>query len=158
MLLSNHKNSFLVSASSIAPIEVTSSALKRMLSYYQVMPYFPDFLYSFGPTNSDERESSRFSGCRTEKTLQTIKPALVLPALNRSGKRYQLCCTLKSTARSSVASGSSPPAGKVWRIRSAVIYHQFDVDCGTQLWIIGDPLEGIQELIREHIHEKKNLR
>ncbi|KAK0743530.1 hypothetical protein B0T18DRAFT_439395 [Schizothecium vesticola] len=114
-----------------------------MLSYYQVMPCFPDFLYSFGPKNGEERESSRFSGFRTEKTLQSIKPALVIPALNRSGKRYQLCCTLKSTSR-------------VWRIRSAVVYHQFDVDCGTQLWIIGDPIQGIQELVREHIHEKKN--
>lgn len=118
------------------------------------MPYFPDFLYSFGPKNGEERESSRFSGFRTEKTLQKIKPELVLPALNRSGKRYQLCCTLKSTSR--VDLGSGPSAVKIWRIRSAVVYHQFDIDCGTQLWIIGDPIQGIQDLVREHIHEQKN--
>ena len=45
---------------------------------------------------------------------------------------------------------------KTWRIRSAVVYHQFDIQKGTQLWIIGDPLQGIHDLIQEHIHEDKN--
>ena len=37
-----------------------------------------------------------------------------------------------------------------------MIYHQFDIEYGTQLWIIGDPLQGIHELVQEHLHEKKN--
>lgn len=37
-----------------------------------------------------------------------------------------------------------------------MIYHQFDIENGKQLWIIGDPLHGIHELIQEHLHEKKN--
>jgi hypothetical protein len=147
---------FLESASSVAPIETTASALKRVLSYYQVMPYFPDFLYSFGPRNSDERESAGFSSFRTETTLQNAKPALEMPALKRSGRRFQFCATFKGTSSVSFDNGHDSKTTQTWRIRSAVIYHQFDIQYGTQLWIIGDPLQSIHGIVREHIHEDKS--
>ncbi|KAK4451108.1 hypothetical protein QBC34DRAFT_58067 [Podospora aff. communis PSN243] len=146
---------FLESASSVAPIETTASALKRVLSYYQVMPYFPDFLYSFGPRNSDERESAGFSSFRTETTLQNVKPALDMPALKRSGRRFQFCATFKGISSVLFDNGHGSKT-ETWRIRSAVIYHQFDIQYGTQLWIIGDPLQSIHGIVREHIHEQKD--
>lgn len=118
------------------------------------MPCFLDFLYTFGPKNGDERESTRFSGFRTEKEFRSVNPALEISALNRSGRRYQVCYTLKSVALKSVDERSM--ISKTWRIRSAVIYHQFDIQNGTQLWIIGDPLQGIHDLVQEHVHEKKD--
>lgn len=159
MLSSSHsvtysRPRFLPTASSVAPLEITLAALKRVLSYYQVMPCFLDFLYIFGSKNGDKRESTRFSSFRTEKTFQNIHTALEIAPLRRSGKRYQLCYTLKSVTLKSVDKGSM--INKTWRVRSAAIYHQFDVQFGTQLWIIGDPLEGIQDLVREHVHEHKN--
>jgi len=141
----------------VAPVEITASALKRILNYYQVMPYFPDFLYTYGPRNGNERESTRFSGFRTEKTLDNVKPALDIPTLNRSGKRYQICCTLKSTSRPAPEAGSdASKTPQTWRVRSAVIYHQFDIEYGTQFWIVGDPLQSLHELIQEHVHDKKS--
>ncbi|KAK5659158.1 hypothetical protein OQA88_1248 [Cercophora sp. LCS_1] len=145
---------FLTTASSVAPLEITPAALKRILAYYQVMPCFLDFLYTFGPKNAEERESTRFSGFRTEKTFRNTMPSMDIPALRRSGKRYQLCYTLKSIALKS--EDDSSPINKTWRVRSAVFYHQFDIQYGTQLWIIGDPLQGIHDLVQEHIHEKKD--
>ncbi|KAK0729526.1 hypothetical protein B0H67DRAFT_559020 [Lasiosphaeris hirsuta] len=147
---------FLATASSVDPLEITPDALKRVLSYYQVMPCFPDFLYTFGAKNGDDREITRFSGFRTEKTFRNANAAMEIPALNRSGKTYQLCYTLKSVSLKPVTDGHLDPIiNKAWRIRSAVIYHRFDIEYGTQLWIIGDPLEGIHEVVQEHIHEKK---
>ncbi|KAK1751005.1 hypothetical protein QBC47DRAFT_351783 [Echria macrotheca] len=145
---------FLPTASSVDPLEITPAALKRLLAYFQVFPSVLDFLYTFGPKNGGERESTHFSGFRTEKTFRNIQPALEIPALGRSGKRYQLCCTLKSVALKSV--DEKAMINKTWRVRSAVIYHQFDIEKGTQLWILGDPLLGIHKLVQEHIHEQKN--
>ncbi|KAK3392809.1 hypothetical protein B0H63DRAFT_2043 [Podospora didyma] len=147
---------FLPSRSSVKPLELTQNALKRILSYHQVAPCLLDFLYCYGHADGTETESARFSGLRTEKTLRGSNPALNIPALNRSGRRYQMCYTLKGVDLKTADATGKAIIDKTWRTRPALIHHQFDIEKGTQLWIIGDPLQGIQNLITEHIHEKKS--
>ncbi|CAJ2504351.1 Uu.00g117450.m01.CDS01 [Anthostomella pinea] len=144
---------FLVAAGSTQPLELTPAALQRILSYFQVMPSILNFLYAYGGRNGDDREL-RFSGFRTEKTLADPNPGLVLDALNRSGKRYQMCYNLKTVAVKDI--DKSNLINMSWKIRQASVYHQFDVEKGTQSWIIGDPLETMNGLVREHIHEERS--
>jgi len=119
------------------------------------MPWFLDFLYCFGSKDGRDRDSTRFSCFRAEKTLRDVKAGLDIDALNRSGRRYQLCYTLKSVDPKPESNKPDDLVNKAWRIRSAVVYHQFDVEKATQLWILGDPLQGFRDLIQEHLHEDK---
>ena len=106
--------------------------LMRLLSYHQVMPRYLEFLFLFGQRANPH--DLRYSGFREQTSLELQTPGQKLPALRRSGKHYQLCYNLKSVG------SSSPPdtalTNQHWSIRHAAIYHQFDVEMGTTLWII----------------------
>ncbi|KAI1339832.1 hypothetical protein F5Y15DRAFT_415751 [Xylariaceae sp. FL0016] len=144
---------FLITAGSIEPLELTPKTLQQILSYLQVMPAILDFLYCFGGRDGEDREL-RFSGFRTEKTMARPNSGLVLNALNRSGKRFQMCYNLKTVAVKEVDHNSL--IDMTWKIRQAVIHHQFDIETGTQSWVIADPLGTMEELTREHIHGERN--
>lgn len=137
------------------PMELTAKTLKRILSYHQVMPSFLDFIYMYGSRYGKDREI-RFSRFRTEKSLDNPYADLELDALNRSGKRYQICYNLKTVALKQT--DDKKAINKEWKIRQSFFYHQFDVEKATQLWIIGDPLSAIRSWVAEHIHAHQNHR
>ncbi|KAJ0163381.1 hypothetical protein CTA2_3082 [Colletotrichum tanaceti] len=113
--------------------------LLRLVTFYQVMPQFLDFLQVYASRHGRDREL-RFSGFRTDKTLTDPVEGTKIPELGRSVRRYQLCFNLKTV---------SPKDGGNWKIRQAVFHHQFDVVRGTQLWIVGDPHATLKERITE---------
>ncbi|KAI4618653.1 hypothetical protein J4E80_005255 [Alternaria sp. BMP 0032] len=129
-------------------LKFTLDSLCQLLTYYQVMPEYLDFMLVFG-SKSDERDL-RFSGFRDQIRL---KPSASgrhdIPELGRSGKVFQLCYNLKSVYMKS----SSKENRKLdaWSIRNAAFYHQFDVEYGTTLWIVTkggrDILDQYQNLI-----------
>ncbi|OLN86219.1 hypothetical protein CCHL11_04097 [Colletotrichum chlorophyti] len=122
-------------ASTIGPLELDVRMLLRLMTFYQVMPQFLDFLYVYASSHGRDREL-RFSGFRTEKVLGDAAPGSIIPELGRSGRRYQLCLNLKTVAKKNDGD---------WKVRQATIHHQFDVGQGTQLWMIGDPHAVLKE-------------
>ncbi|CAN9426644.1 unnamed protein product [Alternaria alternata] len=129
-------------------LKLTRESLCQIMSYYQVVPVYLDFMLVFG-SKSDARDL-RFSGFRDQIQL---KPSTSghhgIPELGRSGRIFQLCYNLKSVHLEK--RGSEQPEPTDWSIRDAAFYHQFDVEYGTTLWIVTkgglDVLDRYQELV-----------
>ncbi|KAK2730033.1 hypothetical protein CKAH01_09811 [Colletotrichum kahawae] len=135
----------LCTPSTVGPLQLHPRMLLRLMTFYQVMTPFLDFLYVYSSQHGEDREL-RFSGFRTEKALVNPDSGTIIPELGRSGRRYQLCLNLKTVARKNDGN---------WEIRQAIIYHQFDVGQGTQLWLIGDPHATLEKRVGELYHGSK---
>jgi hypothetical protein len=121
------------------------------MTYYQVMPQYLDFLFVYGSLHGEDREV-RYSGFRTESTLVNPVPGTIIPDIDRTGRRYQICYNLKTVALKR-NTGDDEDGPKKWKVRQAAIYHQFDVGTGTQLWMMGDPHAALKERISDVYHE-----
>ncbi|KAF2469602.1 uncharacterized protein BDR25DRAFT_228622 [Lindgomyces ingoldianus] len=122
-----------------------------LLSFHQVMPSYLDFMSAFGVQL--EQRDARFSGFHEQSTLGRPKdrrPAV--SELGRSGHGYQLCYNLKS-----VIDKAEPGKEKDWSIRQAALYHQFDVENNTALWICteGRKDDGLFDRIRDLTSDDK---
>lgn len=110
------------------------------------MPAYIDFMLVFG-AQSDAKDL-RFSGLREQICLKAPSKEHCIPELGRSGKLFQLCYNLKG-AQFKKRSNENIKLD-AWSIRQAVIYHKFDVEYGTTLWILTkgglDLLERYEEL------------
>ncbi|KAI4091311.1 MAG: hypothetical protein LQ344_004170 [Seirophora lacunosa] len=92
------------------------------------MPCYLDFMCVFGLSKS--ARELRFSGFRAQVLLKDPSPDSAIPDLGRSGRHFQMCYNLKGIAR--IPNGKS----MLWSIHQAAIYHQFDIEKGTTLWIV----------------------
>ncbi len=114
--------------------------LLRVLSYYQIIPDYIDFLLEFGGHKHDR--GKLYIGFQNQTRLK-YTPSLAVDYLGRSGQQFQLCYNLKSVGRlteSSVGrwaeSGHLAPCYDQWSFRQGAFHHQFDQVKGTALWII----------------------
>lgn len=111
------------------------------------MPAYLDFIMVFGAQS--EPKDLRFSGFREQVRLRTPATALPIKSLGRSGRHFQLCYNLKSVCFKKRSNEELKL--DEWSIRQAAIYHQFDVETGTALWIVtkggDDLLDRYEELI-----------
>jgi hypothetical protein len=96
------------------------------------MPVYLDFMLIFG--GQTDAKDPRFSGFREQIRLRNPTNGHAAPELGRSGKLFQLCYNLKGVK----LKNQSHENIKLdeWSIRDAAIYHKFDVECGTTLWIV----------------------
>lgn len=136
---------FLWAKHSRAYLKLTRNMLMRIMSYHQVMPRYLEFLFLFGQRSVPH--DLQYSGFREQTSLQSPSPAQVLPALGRSGRHYQLCYNLKSVGSSSPT--TTALRNQEWSIRQAAIYHRFDVELGTTLWIITKGDLGLKEDVQD---------
>lgn len=113
-------------------LKTTRASLTQIMTYHQVMPVYLDFMLVFG-AQSDAKDL-RFSGFREQIRLKVQPSRHVIPELGRSGRLFQLCYNLKGVQ----AKKQSNENIKLdeWSIRQAAIFHQFDVEHGTTLWIV----------------------
>lgn len=109
------------------------------------MPDFLDFLFGYGSHDGEDRDL-RYSCFRTETILSNPDEGNVIPDLERSGLRYQICYNLKAVSPMAVKKQGVPQ--EKWQIHRAAIQHQFDPMNGNQLWILGDPHAALKEKIR----------
>ncbi|KXH26373.1 hypothetical protein CNYM01_05261 [Colletotrichum nymphaeae SA-01] len=144
---------FLVTEDALAPLEAQHEMLTRLLTFYQVMPQFLDFLYVYGSPHGEDR-NLRFSGFRTEKVLMNPVPGTCIPDMGRSGRRFQICYNLKTVGLKFEQPGQQ--VNKVWKIRQAAVHHQFDLGSGVQNWICGDPHAVVKGLVQDMYHEKRD--
>jgi hypothetical protein len=128
-------------------LKITRSSLAEIMTYHQVMPAYLDFMLVFG-AQSDPKDL-RFSGFREQVKLRTPPPGSSIPTLGRSGRHYQLCYNLKS-AQFKKKSDENIKLDQ-WSIRQVAVYHQFDVELGTMLWVVTkggeDLLDQYEQLI-----------
>jgi hypothetical protein len=128
-------------------LKATRNSLAEIMTYHQVMPAYLDFMLVFG-AQSDPKDL-RFSGLREQVRLRAPSPGLSIPSLGRSGRHYQLCYNLKS-AQFKKKSDENIKLDE-WSIRQVAVYHQFDVELGTTLWIVTkggeDLLDQYEQLI-----------
>ena len=132
VVLNTDECRFIYADHSIAPLKITRKMLVRVLSYYQVMPSYLEFLFVFG-IHKHSREQ-RFSGFRSELMLSDGHNAAIA-SLGRSGRQFQLCYNLKTVGKW-MEKGQLRPSDENWSIRQGAFYHQFDVKNGNSLWII----------------------
>lgn len=121
----------------------------RILSYYQVMPHYIDFLLVYGAEEEDRE--LRFCGFRTQTTFVNPDAGQIIPDLNRSGRRYEICYNLKAVNPKD--SSEDRLINTRWKIRQYAVYHRFDLGTGCVLWIIADPREKVKKLIGEVMAE-----
>ena len=119
--------------------------LARILSYYQVMPSYLDFLLVFG-VHKHSREK-RFSGFR-QQVLWAKDSNLAIDCLGRSGREFQICYNLKAVAKSTEP-GLLTTSDKHWSIRQGAFHHQFDMEKGNSLWIVTRTGLDIKQRIEE---------
>ncbi|KAH8598326.1 hypothetical protein B0O99DRAFT_539553 [Bisporella sp. PMI_857] len=127
---------FFAGTDSREPLNLSKSLLLQILTYHQVMSGFLDFLFIFGKKNAkNETRDLRYSGFR-EKTMihSPLNQANAIPQLGRSGRQFELCYNLKTVVCKSDA--KEPLLNKEWSIRQGALYHKFDIETGTTLWIV----------------------
>jgi len=112
-------------------LKTTRDSLCRILTYHQVMPVYIDFMLVFG--GQSNAKDLRFSGFREQTRLKTPANGHPAPELGRSGKHFQLCYNLKGVQFKKESNENIKL--DEWSIRDAAIYHRFDVQYGTTLWI-----------------------
>ncbi|KAI0900158.1 hypothetical protein F4806DRAFT_280206 [Annulohypoxylon nitens] len=118
---------FIESSTSRGPLGCSKEQLTYLLTYYQVMPSFLDFVLSFSVRESPVAHAS----FRHENYLEKNSQELALPELKRSGIQIQHAFNLLSIERTSYADEKNQ-----WPLRQVAMYHSFDVTNGRSLWII----------------------
>lgn len=114
--------------------------LTALMTHHQVMPVFLDFLFLFG--YQEYPQDFYFSGFRSETRLTEQERSLCLPLLGRSGYTAQMCYNLKSPEESPIHSQWP------WSIRTAAIYHSWDIETGRTAWISVKGNDLLQKRIR----------
>ena len=126
-------------------LKTTLRALLEILTYHQVMPAYLDFMFVFG-AQSDPKDL-RFSSFRQQVLMKDSATGLPMPNLGHSGRHFQLCYNLKGVTFKRENQESIKL--NEWSIRQAAIYHQFDVEFGTTLWIVTKGRLDIQQRYKE---------
>jgi hypothetical protein len=131
-LLGSNASRYIHGQHSRDKLKTTRTSLTQIMTYHQVMPAYVDFVFLFGSQN--DANDLRFSGFRERIQLKTHPTCLSIPTLGRSGRHYQLCYNLKSIHQKNESNVNVTL--DEWSIRQVAIYHQFDVEHGTTLWIV----------------------
>jgi hypothetical protein len=102
--------------------------LACVLTHYQVMPNFLDFIFPFG--RQEYAEDFHFSGFREDTRQLLSDGGLRIPELDRSGLEIRMCYSLKS-----VEPWERNPDWP-WAVRQTALYHSFDLVTGKAFWIV----------------------
>ncbi|CAG8952521.1 hypothetical protein HYFRA_00009625 [Hymenoscyphus fraxineus] len=139
---------FLHAPNSRARLYTSRKLLTYILTYYQVMPSFLDFIFPFG--RQEHARDMYFSGFREESNLRSAHGGMKLPELGRSGREVRMSYNLKSME----------PSGQThmpWSLRQVAIYHSLDVETGKEFWVVVKGDELIKERIEDIIDFKGGL-
>lgn len=140
---------FLQSQSSRGALGCSREQLTLLLSYYQVMPSFLDFVFTFKPRTRPVAHAV----FRHESYLDKDSPTFSLNSPKRSGVQIQHAFNLLSVERADSSTELSQ-----WPMRQVAMYHSFDVVNGRCVWIFlkGNSIMGsrIFNATKSHRHLK----
>ncbi|ORY18635.1 hypothetical protein BCR34DRAFT_553947 [Clohesyomyces aquaticus] len=120
---------------------ITRKSLEALLSHYQVMPDYLEFMAVFGQRKG--AVDLRFSGFR-QITQEARSPQEYDPPLEDLMSGFQFCYNLKQAKVTQVNGGCK------WSIHNAAIYHQFDPTSGPR-WIITTEGSDLDRFFRDRI-------
>ncbi|KAH8894395.1 hypothetical protein GQ53DRAFT_745072 [Thozetella sp. PMI_491] len=128
---------FFTAPSGQSRLDITYQLACKVLTYFQVMPNYIDYLSVFKVNEDAETEVSdlRFSGFHERLLIAKPSRGLVVPQACLGGRNYQICYSLKSVANKSQGEKLSRDKWQ-WSPRQSAIHHQFDLEQGVSLWIV----------------------
>lgn len=132
-------NSFIDAPHSRDVLRISREMLMYILTYYQVMPGFLDFIFPFGL--QENAQDFHFSAFREETHLLPAEKSLAIKEIGRSGRNISMCFNLKGVERSDAQSWP-------WSMRQTSAYHSFDIETGKALWIFVKGNEVIEERVQ----------
>ena len=94
------------------------------MSFFQVKPFFLDFLFLFGRKTYEQ--GSYFSSFRHSPRLSPDRP---LPLVGRSDIALEICYNLQGAER------DRKSVGRPWSVRQTVVYHRLDLRTGACTWL-----------------------
>jgi hypothetical protein len=121
-------------------LNISKDMMLWLLSLFQVMPNFLEFVFPFGEQLYDY--DFQFSALRQDIRLRPGLRRSAYPDLDRSGEDFQLCFNLKSIE-------SKPEDGWGWSARQAAIFHSFDMKSGQASWIVIKAQDNLRERLTE---------
>lgn len=139
---------FLHAPNSRERLHTSRKLLTYILTYYQVMPSFLDFIFPFG--RQEHARDMYFSGFREESNLRSVRGSMELPELGRSGREIRMSYNLKSVE-------PTYQPHMPWSLRQVAVYHSLDIKTGKEFWVIAKGDELIQERIEDIIDSKGGL-
>ncbi|KAL9620221.1 MAG: hypothetical protein Q9160_005230 [Pyrenula sp. 1 TL-2023] len=132
---------FVGAESSRDVLKISHEMLLWILSFFQVLPPFLEFIFPFGKRLYDI--DFQFSGFRQDNRLSATLQRDAIPELGRSGQNYQICYNLKSV---------EPKEGQApwpWSCRQTAVFHVFDTKTGHASWIIIKANNVVKERLKE---------
>jgi hypothetical protein len=131
-----------------AHLDVSLQMASEILTYFQVMPNYIDFLSVFTVKFGEQVESVelRYSGLRERILLSGPGRGLQLPYIALGGRNYQLCYNLKCVA---LKERKRRKEDWLWSPRQGAFHHQFDTHQGASLWIITSARNTLQKRVQE---------
>lgn len=135
---------FVGAESSRDPLHISRDMALWILTFFQVLPSFLEFLFAFG--KQLRAVDFQFSGFREDNRVEAGLNRGPVPGLNRSGQDFQICYNLKTFE---YKAGIAWP----WSSRQTVVWHSFDVQTGRASWIAIKA----NDIIRERLKEVSNM-
>ena len=126
----------------------SSRQLKQILTHYQVMAPFLQFVFSFRA----REEPETMAAFRMEDRLHDSDSSLKILEMERSGRRIQHCFNL-ITVENDETQVEWP-----WPLRQAATYHSFDVVNGRAFWLSLKGNGGLSKRLKKSIPEHPLLR
>ena len=127
-------------------MNLSTDVLLRIFTYHQVPPCYLNFVTCSGSQTG--ASDVGFGGFRAHSLLKEPNISPKVLDLGRSGVYYRMSIKLQSNRRDTsigAITEDSRQGAFAYRRLTAAIYHQFDVDKGTALWIITNPLDRSSE-------------
>ncbi|EXJ92076.1 hypothetical protein A1O3_00626 [Capronia epimyces CBS 606.96] len=131
---------FVGADSSRDPLHISPDMAFWIISFFQVLPPFLEFLFAFGMQL--RAVDFQFSGFREDNRIEASLNRGRLPELGRSGKDFQICYNLKTFE---YKAGIAWP----WSSRQTVIWHSFDVENGHASWMAIKANDIIRDRLKE---------
>ncbi|KAM7198377.1 hypothetical protein V8F20_006138 [Naviculisporaceae sp. PSN 640] len=130
---------FFESDHSRAPLDCSSDMFTYVMTHHQVMAPFLDLALAFG--RQKVREDFYYTAFRHENYFDPVEgKRFAIPQLGRSGVEYRQCYNLFAVERSDAG-------GPSWSIRQTAVYHCFDMENGSALWVNISPHSEIKRRI-----------
>ncbi len=143
---------FIEAFSSRDVLDISKDMMLWILSVFQVMPNFLEFVFPFGEQLYDY--DFQFSAFRQDIRLSSGTTRGKYTEVLRSGQDFQMCYNLKSIEQ-------KPKDVWGWSARQAAIFHSFDVGTGQANWIIikanANLRERVGEALRKALYDNPSM-
>ena len=137
---------FVTAPSSRDNLKVTKEMFTLALSYFQVMPSYLDFLFSFGQQGFGQ--DLYFSGFRSQLRMDDPSRGIKVPDDGVSRQSFQLCYNLKAVEHME-SNGDSP-----WALRQCAIHHIFDIETTRANWLLVEGRSNLQRRVTSAVGSK----